>query len=99
MLDVHTVAALVDDFEFGLDEALADGIDELLGHETVRAAANDHYRAAECARRGCVAQPVVPDVDVVGGYVAGDGGTDVSQPVELFVAEVRRQFCSHTALC
>ena len=66
-------------FTFGLDEARADGIDELLGHEAVGAAADDQYRAAECARGGGVAQPVVPDVDVVGGDVGCDGGADVGR--------------------
>ena len=47
---------------------------------------------------GCVSQPVVPDVDVVGGDIGCDGGADVGEPVELFFAEVRRQFGSHGAL-
>ena len=99
MLYVHPVAALVDDFEFGLAKPRADGIDELLGDEGIGAAADDHRRAAECARRRRVAQPVVPDVYLVGGDVAGDGAADIGQPVELFVAEVRRQFGSRPALC
>ena len=92
------MTALVDDFHFGLDEARADGIDELLGDETVSAAADDENRAAECTRGGCVAHSVVPDVDVAGGDVGGDRRADVGEPVELFFAEVRREFGCAAAL-
>ena len=86
-------------FTSGSSEARADGVDELLGHETVGAAADDEHRAVECARGGRVAHPVVPDVDVVGGDVGCDGGADVGEPVELLFAEVGRQFGAQAALC
>ena len=73
------MTALIDDFHVGIDEARADGIDELLGDETIGAAADDEYWAAECARRGGVGHPVVPYVDVVGGDIGCDNGADVGR--------------------
>ena len=70
-------------FEFGLDEARADGVDELFGDETVGATADDHHRTAVCARVGASLDPVVPDVDVVGRDFSSDWGADVGELVEL----------------
>jgi len=87
---VYPMTAPIDDIHVGFDEARPNRVDELLGDETVGAAADDEYRAVECACGRGIAQPVVPYVDVVGGDIGCDRGADVGEPVELFLAEVGR---------
>ena len=99
VLEVHPMAAPFNDFDVGFDKARTDRADELFGHERVRAAADDQYRAAECTRCARVAHTVVPNFDVVGDNIGCHRRADVGEPVELFFAEVGRQLRAQTALC
>src|SRR5258707_2980625 len=98
VFDVHPVAALVDDFHFGLGKARADGSDELLVDERVGAAADDEYGAAECAGGGSVAHPAVSDVCVVGGDLRPYGRADASAAVEPFISQAGRPITAQAAV-
>src|SRR6185437_9059916 len=99
VLDVQPMSTSFNNGLTGMGKPRGDRLHQLFSDECINAAANHQHRAAVRTDCGRVVDSVVPDVDISGNDARQRMCPSAHKPIELVLAEARRELGPGCALC